>query len=113
MARKKRKDESGGASWMETYSDMVTLLLTFFIMLYAMSTIDAKKYSTIVESFSKAMNTEAYYQQMEEEVVVQDEEPEANDMDAFYALLKEYVDDNDLSEQVELSKSEEYVFIRF
>ena len=118
MARRKKKYEGGGASWMETYSDMVTLLLTFFIMLYAMSTIDAKKYTTIVESFSKAMNPEAYYQQLEEEAVeqepvVQDEEPEANDMDALYALLKEYVDDNDLSEQVELSKSEEYVFIRF
>jgi len=48
MARKKkRKYEGGGSSWMETYSDMVTLLLTFFVMLYAMSVTDAQKYATI------------------------------------------------------------------
>ncbi|HQK54678.1 MAG TPA: flagellar motor protein MotB [Sedimentibacter sp.] len=29
MARRKKREESGGASWLETYSDMVTLLLTF------------------------------------------------------------------------------------
>lgn len=121
MARKKRKEDEGGrASWMETYSDMVTLLLTFFIMLYAMSTIDAQKYSAIVASFSKAMNPEAYYQQMEAESAEQEaldynyeELQEVDDMDALYTLLKQYVDDNHLSNQVQLSKTEEYVFIRF
>lgn len=107
---------------METYSDMVTLLLTFFIMLYAMSTIDAQKYAAIVASFSKAMNPEAYYQVMEaekakEEIVDLYEEieeiDETEEIDALYTLLRQYIDENKLNEQVTLSKSEEYVFIRF
>jgi chemotaxis protein MotB len=123
MARRKRRDTGGGASWMETYSDMVALLLTFFILLYAMSTVDAQKYATIVASFSKEMNPVVYYNQgsqsieeeNNEEVELNDEaiEPEENELDQLYTLLKQYVDDNDLNNQVEVSKSVEYVFIRF
>ena len=36
MSKKNRPTDSGG-NWMDTYGDMVTLLLTFFIMLYSMS----------------------------------------------------------------------------
>ena len=37
---------------MDTYGDMVTLLLTFFIMLFSMSTVDAQKWSVFVQSIS-------------------------------------------------------------
>ncbi len=122
MARRKRKENSGGASWLETYSDMVTLLLTFFILLYAMSTVDSVKYAAIVAAFSKEMNPVVYYSQgspsVEEgkEEVELNEEPmeiDENELDILYTLIKQYVDENDLSGQVEVSKSVEYVFIRF
>lgn len=120
MARKKQRDTGGGASWMETYSDMVTLLLTFFIMLYAMSTIDAQKYATIVASFSKEMNPKVYYQQGTPsdldgttEVPEPIGEEQSDELDELYSMLKQYIEENDLGAQVELSRSEEYVFIRF
>ncbi len=55
MARKKR-DAGGGYSWMDTYGDMVTLLLTFFIMLFSMSTVDENKWKVLVQAFSKTAN---------------------------------------------------------
>lgn len=120
MARKKQRDTGGGASWLETYSDMVTLLLTFFIMLYAMSTVDSAKYAAIVAAFSKEMNPEVYYQQGSpssdvgaDEVPEPIEDEEINELDELYTLLKQYVDENEMGNQVELSRSEEYVFIRF
>ena len=122
MARRKKREESGGASWLETYSDMVTLLLTFFIMLYAMSTIDAQKFAAIVASFSKEMNPEAYYQLMQAEEAQEEEDSpyveteeagETDDIDALYTLLKQYIEENELAEEVQLRKTEEYVFIRF
>lgn len=80
MARRKRKDDGGGASWLETYSDMVTLLLTFFILLYAMSTVDAVKFAAIVASFSKEMNPVVYYTQGSPSVEEgENEEVELND----------------------------------
>jgi chemotaxis protein MotB len=83
-----------------------------------MSTIDAQKYAAIVASFSKEMNPEVYYtgQGVTNEVtgdLEELEEVETGEMDQLYTLLKTYVDENNLSENVQISKSEEYVFIRF
>nr|WP_300090059.1 flagellar motor protein MotB [Sedimentibacter sp.] len=118
MARKRKRDSSGGASWLETYSDMVTLLLTFFIMLYAMSTIDAQKYAMIVEAFSKGTEVEEDIEDLSgtgqmDGGSIEVEEAEEEDVDQLYEMLKSYVDENNLNESVEISKSEEYVFIRF
>ena len=38
---------------MDTYGDMVTLLLCFFVLLYSMSSIDEQKWMIIVQSFNK------------------------------------------------------------
>ena len=51
MAKKKGGGE-GGANWMDTYGDMVTLLLCFFVLLYSMSTISEEKFKAIVQSFN-------------------------------------------------------------
>ena len=53
MALKKKSGGEGGANWMDTYGDMVTLLLCFFVLLYSMSTIDQEKWMMIVQSFNK------------------------------------------------------------
>ena len=50
---KKKSSGGGGANWMDTYGDMVTLLLCFFVLLYSMSTIDQEKWMLIVQSFNK------------------------------------------------------------
>lgn len=59
MARKRRKeDESldkGSPAWMTTYSDMVTLLLAFFIILFSFSTIDEFKFEQAMASLQKAL----------------------------------------------------------
>lgn len=51
MARKQR-DEGGGYSYMDTYGDMVTLLLCFFVLLFSMSTVDNEKWEIIIKAFS-------------------------------------------------------------
>ncbi|MCL2046239.1 MAG: OmpA family protein [Oscillospiraceae bacterium] len=45
-------EESSGAYWMDTYGDLVTLLLTFFVLLFSMSNIDAAKWKALVGSFT-------------------------------------------------------------
>ena len=54
MDKKKKSDEGGlrGDEWLGTYSDCVTLLLTFFVLLYSMSSLDASKAKAISEAFT-------------------------------------------------------------
>lgn len=49
---KKEKRKAGAPEWMNTYGDMVTLLLTFFVLLFAFSNVDKEKFAALVESFS-------------------------------------------------------------
>lgn len=53
MVRKLKKNEDppkGAPLWMLTYGDMITLVLTFFILLYSYSTLDVLKWKQVVSS---------------------------------------------------------------
>ena len=53
MARKKKGEEaSAGAPWLNTFADLMNLLLCFFVLLFAASTVDAEKYETIAASMA-------------------------------------------------------------
>ncbi|HKM00090.1 MAG TPA: flagellar motor protein MotB [Mobilitalea sp.] len=56
MARRKRESGGGGgnAPWLNTFADLMNLLLCFFVMLFAMSNVDAEKFEDISISFSNA-----------------------------------------------------------
>lgn len=41
--------------WLLTYSDLITLLLIFFVVMYAISSVDAQKYQVLSESLSGAL----------------------------------------------------------
>jgi len=112
LGRKRRREDSGGASWLETYSDLVTLLLTFFILLYSISTVDAQKYAMIVEAFSKVDEVVEELPQTESSNSSV-EKQDIEDIDKLYEALKEYIEKNNLQGSAEVSKTEEYVFIRF
>lgn len=51
---KKSQDEpkKGAPAYMNTYGDMMTLLLCFFVLLFSMSSVDAAKFKAFVDSFS-------------------------------------------------------------
>ncbi len=53
MARRKKEPEGGGGApeWMTTYGDLVTLLMCFFVLLFAFSTIDKQKFVAVMQSF--------------------------------------------------------------
>lgn len=59
MAKKTRHEpheEHADESWLLPYSDLMTLLLALFIVLYGMSSTDAKKFETMSKAFSVALN---------------------------------------------------------
>lgn len=48
--------EEGGERWLVTYADMLTLLMVLFIVLYAISQVDSKKYHELSSSLASAFN---------------------------------------------------------
>jgi chemotaxis protein MotB len=52
LTRKKAKTGGVGTGWLMTFSDMITLLLCFFVLLNIMSTIDADKFKKLVENLN-------------------------------------------------------------
>ncbi|WP_042223172.1 flagellar motor protein MotS [Oceanobacillus manasiensis] len=56
----RRSKNKGAPKWMVTYSDMVTLILVFFILLFSMSQIDSVKFEAISESFRNRMIFDFY-----------------------------------------------------
>ncbi|WP_138496384.1 flagellar motor protein MotB [Paenibacillus pinistramenti] len=59
MSKKNKKhehhEEHNDESWLLPYSDLMTLLLALFIVLYGMSTVDAKKFEEMSEAFNAAL----------------------------------------------------------
>ena len=55
MANRKPEDPPAGSpAWMATFSDLMNLLLCFFVLLFSMSTVDEEKYNQLVASMSSA-----------------------------------------------------------
>jgi len=57
VAKKKQEDApQGSPAWMATFSDLMNLLLCFFVLLFSMSTVDAKKFEEVAASFSQTFS---------------------------------------------------------
>lgn len=56
MKKKEDEPKKGAPAYMNTYGDMMTLLLCFFVLLFASSTVDAAKFEAIVQSFKERIS---------------------------------------------------------
>ncbi len=123
---KKNRPTDGGGNWMDTYGDMVTLLLCFFVMLYSMSSLNQQKWEVFVRSIYPASNTKIQEDLTVNGVVVDDSEEAMNaqgtpdipeteaeiDMDTLYLTIAEVMNEMGI-DGVTISRGEDYTFIVF
>ncbi|MDZ4262368.1 MAG: flagellar motor protein MotB, partial [Pseudomonadota bacterium] len=58
MARKKRHEEhENHERWLVSYADFITLLFAFFVVMYALSSVNEGKYRVLSDSLVNAFNT--------------------------------------------------------
>ena len=119
MRRKNRGGDGGGGNeWMNTYADMVTLLLTFFAVLLSISTVNEEKFNEFISSFSN-LPPERIEEIIDKSLAnaANGEEPTAEEVaeaiDELYQLLKGYVNKNGMDEEISLEKSDDTLYIRF
>ncbi len=136
MARKKPDAGGGGPNWLDTYADMVTLMLTFFVMLFAMSSMDSSKWQKLVMAFAQNKQSTTVVQQAaptQVPIVSAGDNSSAlsesgenggdsissskasgkMDFDDLYEYIKNYVDQKGISGSVEVHKGDGYTFITF
>ena len=116
---KKKSSGGGGANWMDTYGDMVTLLLCFFVLLYSISSIDQQKWMIVVRSFNK----DAVEIQTGADSTTDKSTPTGDDMPAtdaveqdlteLYEFLASYAAANQEAGDIVVSMGDGYVFISF
>lgn len=57
MAKKRQEDPpKGSPAWMATFSDLMNLLLCFFVLLYSMSSVDSEKFQMVIASLQSNMS---------------------------------------------------------
>ncbi len=124
LAKKEKQDHSN--DWLSTYGDMVTLLLTFFVLLYASSSADEQKWQYIYQAFQSHGKYLNQYVDSPNPVADEgegtiSEEPDSNggdgnlpqSFDQLYQYISQYVTENNLEQSVSLEDGAAHLSIRF
>jgi len=112
MSRKQKHvhhEEEGGEAWLLPYSDLMTLLLAVFIVLFAVSQVNAEKAVEMSDEFTEQMMTESYEaskmsaRQETQGTGAEGEESELQKMEKLKKELDAKLESEDLSASVSTS----------
>ena len=118
MARKRRQEESGGGeAWLATYADLVTLLLCFFVLLFAMSTVDAQKFKAFVSSFQGGAGVMPGGDSIDNMPTLsgdseEEKDQEMEDLTAIKLLIDEYSEEQGIQAEIKTVIGERGLLIR-
>ncbi|HMB15452.1 MAG TPA: flagellar motor protein MotB [Pelovirga sp.] len=116
MEKKTKKPMAGAPLWMVTFSDMMTLLLTFFVLLLSMATLDQVRFQQAAESLSGAFGVGVLESSTRTEVAppqVMSRVPIDDDFNArVYQRLRTQLRELKLDRQIELVKDRGAVVLR-
>ncbi|MCI9315158.1 MAG: flagellar motor protein MotB [Lachnospiraceae bacterium] len=122
MAKKKPEEPpKGSPAWMATFSDLMNLLLCFFVLLFAMSSIDEAKQEQIAASFNQMFSVfERGASAIGDGMLISNGVSQLNELDEFInstgkmsegdvvdddvAAVKEQLDEAKMEESEELSE---------
>ncbi|MDK9710576.1 flagellar motor protein MotB [Acidaminobacter sp.] len=132
MARRRKKNfdeaSSGSQGWIVTFSDLMTLLLTFFILLYSFSTLDIIKFKQAAASLQSVLSgnpstmifneTPSGADQLPFDPMVQMQVPQSKDQTTLdseivemFEMIQAFIKENGLSADLEVTYNAKGVLV--
>lgn len=115
--------KSGAPEWMSTYGDLVTLLMCFFVLLFAFSSIDAQKFEAVMQSFQGSAGVLSGGKSLSEAPLVFDGMPEnqtssqqvveQSKLENLKEQVEKYLEQNQMQNQVDIQLEDRGLVIRF
>ena len=133
LHQEEEHEKDNSERWLLTYSDLITLLLALFIIMYSMSTIDLQKMKELSAGLSEAFNNSKPSVSQGSGVGTGENEGSKSDssssssgeaseegiipteigpLDQIYKELSEYIEANQLQDKINLENTDTYVKIR-
>ncbi|MGD9679438.1 MAG: flagellar motor protein MotB [Vulcanibacillus sp.] len=120
--KKEKKVKKGSPAWMATFSDLMTLLLVFFILLFSFSEIDANKFRMIANSFKGVFDESSEFildnpptspieldfppVDMEKSLDTGEKDENQKQLDELLAEVKSYLEEHDLEGVITATREE-------
>ena len=119
-------------AWMATYADMVTLLMTFFVLMFAISNVDNEKAAMVFAALSREGLTAEQFLEIQSEYGPPSNDPEADrfptpsppgldgesnlpignpDLERLFNLVDEYISENGLGDRLSLQFNGEFLLL--
>ncbi|WP_078555518.1 flagellar motor protein MotS [Bacillus alkalicellulosilyticus] len=118
--RRKQQNDKGAPKWMVTFSDMMTLILVFFILLFSMSVVDAEKFRVIAESFQQrqvldflpsAVELDHSLEEEKSEPTVEEIEEVVDEMDDLLKEVQRFLEKHKLTDMISATRDDRGVVL--
>lgn len=114
--RKKKGDDVNTNGWIDTYADTITLLLTFFILLYSISAVDSEKLKQLNHALQSSLkgNTEVSEVKDIKDLEVKTKDPESGntEYEDLAKKLNSTIEKNGLTEVIKLRKEDRGIVLQ-
>lgn len=108
------RGKDGGQAWLLTFTDLTALMLTFFVLLYSMSTINSDDWQNLVEALSPNLSS---VQEVTVAIPSSDQDAEAvervpgTDLGYLASLLKELVVEDEILAKAVVTRGDERIVL--
>ncbi|MFT8872890.1 MAG: flagellar motor protein MotB [Sporolactobacillus sp.] len=132
---KKVESHENSDRWMVTYSDLITLLLVFFIVMFSMSSVQNEKFNSLISTLKQQFNGSSILESMGYPATEQgqadsksivtlkkshtsskkqsSDDVDTRRLDSLYTQINKYIEDNHLSPEVTLEETPRGVQLTF
>lgn len=129
---KKVEEPDDSGRWLITYSDLITLLLVFFIVMFSMSTIENQRFNALISSLKNSFQGDSILQSMgyvatdknqasptipnikkTDQLTADQKKKDVRQLDALYVRLNKYIKANHLIPAVSLVETARGVQLTF